>query len=359
MTEGERYAQALHEQLRGRRNKRFYLNPGGKGTAPTLWSLFNEVAPEKLDAPDRAAILAVALTCLAEQGSLTWSRERDGINRDLPLHVTLVQVRQPKPEPKKEVWHPKLNWVDREWASLTERQRELIRCVNSWLRRNPDAEVEPLRERALQIFGEQLDRAELEKELDGPRDSGLFARGLTLDVLCAEVVVPPLQHERIGPGELLLVVENATTWSSLKAVLSRDPGRVGVLAWGAGEAFTASVRAIGQMSGINEVRYFGDLDRSGLWTPAYASRVAGAEGIPEIRPATELIDALLRRGIRGKAKGQHKRTNEQATESIDALVQWLDPQHQGPVREILREARRLPQEWLSRSYLGSTNEWRP
>lgn len=81
---------------------------------------------------------------------------------------------------------------------------------------------------------------------------------------------------------MLLVVENSDTFDSLVTVLrGRNDHRVGLVGWGAGAGFEASVLSIADLGrAVSEVRYFGDLDENGLRIPASAGLIAQGVGLP-------------------------------------------------------------------------------
>jgi hypothetical protein len=219
--------------------------------------------------------------------------------------------------------------------------------VNDWLHDSRDQFVVPARERSLEVFGD-------EKMLDRLAGSALFAAGrLTLELLRCRRVVPRLHCESAGDGDLLLVVENSDTFDSLLTVLlHRGDHRVGLVGWGAGTGFEASVLSIARLERpIAEVRYFGDMDENGLRIPANAATLAEGAGLPSICPATGLYDAMFRRA-HGQA-GQRK----VAAEAASALSAWLDPQHREVAAKLLMEGERLAQEAVGLSYLSRHDDW--
>jgi len=204
-----------------------------------------------------------------------------------------------------------------------------------------------MRERSLEIFRD-------EKALDRLTGTSLFSPGrLDLELLRCRRVAPRLHAESAGSGDILLVVENSDTFDSLLAVLrGNDDHRVGLVAWGAGTGFEASVLSIARLSHlIAEVRYFGDVDENGLRVPASAAVLAAAEGLPPIRPATGLYDALL--GVGVPQAGQRQVTPAAAAD----LVNWLDEDHREPVEELLLAGERLAQEAVGLAYLSQHDQW--
>ncbi|MGH3887718.1 MAG: Wadjet anti-phage system protein JetD domain-containing protein [Pseudonocardiaceae bacterium] len=205
----------------------------------------------------------------------------------------------------------------------------------------------PLRERSLELLGE-------EKALDTLVGTSLFRRGrLTLELLQTYRVTLPLHVISVGPGDVLLVVENSDTFDSLRRALSETPSRVGTLAWGAGAGFESSVLSVASMEpAVREILYFGDLDVAGLRIPAAASRLALQEDLPAVLPATALYTALL---AAGRPRGAQLPLNAQRA---DELVGWLDPYHRQPCRLLLTEGYRIAQEAVGLAYLTATSDWR-
>jgi Protein of unknown function C-terminus (DUF2399) len=263
----------------------------------------------------------------------------------LPRFIGLPRSEDdPRPLPPV-VWHPALFWVPQSHLSRT--QEKTLQLVNRWLYRNRDELVVPSRERSLEIFGD-------EKALDRLIGTGLFGPGrLGFSTLRCRRVAPPLHWERCGNGDLLLVVENSDTFDSVLTVLrDRDYHRVGLVAWGAGTGFEASVLSIGRVvPPIVEVRYFGDLDENGLRVPLNAGALAESHGLPTIRPASGLYTAMLRLGV--PQPGQRKVSAEAATH----LASWLDQDHQGTAMQLLTVGDRIAQEAVGLAHLSRHEDW--
>jgi hypothetical protein len=158
---------------------------------------------------------------------------------------------------------------------------------------------------------------------------------------------------QVGDGPILLVVENSDTFDSLRTVLTDAPGQVGIVAWGAGGAFEASVLSIASIAhDIRDIAYFGDLDARGLQVPANANRLATALGLPHIRPAIGLYTALRNSG--------HRQSGQTSPDSAAAaaLASWLPPQHQAWAIELLTSGARIAQEAVGLTYLTGHDDWR-
>lgn len=369
-TRTERLADELHEALAGRAK-------GGKwcGTKRTRVDLpavrvafvgIYDRAPDE----DADTVLSACLAHLVKLGRVTAFKEdnREKIPLPMGIHLEPITERQPVTVPPAPLWHPDLCEVADVWATAKPMQRARYRAINSWLMTNPDLTRVPLRERALEIFagfGSETDFPVPEKALDGYESGPFFSnRKWVDDVLRVERFVTPLltdrplreigdgYYQRIGTGNLLLVVENsATYWSVVEALPPRHD--LGHIAWGLGNSFTASVRSLVKQTEIAEVRYFGDLDVSGVDIPRRAAATAGKEGLPPVVPAVELYSELLSVGRPWAGK-------EIAADENHArqLVSWLDPRHQDVTVSLLCDGRRIAQEWVGFRHLTRTDKWR-
>lgn len=296
-----------------------------------LWRAFTEAVPSSHGSVDARRMLADAITELAAAGELVPSRATDDGLPPLPRSVKLTRSATTPAEARPvEPWHPELRAADG-----LRTPSEAVRQVNRWLfAGGTRAEVVPLRERALEITGD-------EKAFD----AGLPVP-LTSQILRAERVTLPLHRLPVGDGPVLLVVENADTVHSLVRTLRAEPGPVGAVAWGAGNAFVSSVLSL-VAEPPTAIRYFGDLDAAGLRIPARASALAVSEGLPPVRPATGLYRALLEHGRPAPAAG------------VDhSDVDWLEPGLRGPVRDLFAAGHRLAQEAVGRRVLAADRAWR-
>jgi hypothetical protein len=313
-----------------------------------LWSLLDEVDPTSRMDIRRRRILSelVAELAGAQVVELPSARSYDHIeNPPLPRFLVIRREAAGTRPRKPAVWHPALAWVPR--AGLTRSQEDTIEQVNQWLYQSHDRLTVPSRERSLEVFGD-------EKALDRLVGTVLFGPGrLTLELLRCRRVVPRLHCESAGDGDVLLVVENSDTFNSILTVLrDREDHRVGLVGWGAGTGFEASVLSIPLVGRpISGIRYFGDLDENGLRIPANASTVAQAEGLTPVVPAPGLYDALLQRGVR--RQGQRQLLPDAAAK----LAGWLDPPRRAAAATLLTDGARMAQEAVGLSYLTSHEDW--
>jgi hypothetical protein len=313
-----------------------------------LWVLLDEADPTLGMNARRRTVLADVLAELDAAGVVTRPSERS-YDRDerpeLPLFVTLPRRDRPRAPRRDVVWHPVLDWVPD--SQLAPSQRADLEQVNRWLHGRRKPTPVPLRERSLEIFGD-------EKTLDRLLPTRLFAPDrLTLERLATYRAVVRFTSDLVGSGDLLLVAENSDTFDSLvHALRGRDGHRVGRVGWGAGAAFEASVLSVGLLDPpVADVAYFGDLDEKGLRIPANAAALAAREGLPPIRPASGLYSALL---LRARPAAVRRTI---AAPTATELTAWLDPAHRADVRTLLVGGRRAAQEAVGRDYLTSHDGW--
>jgi hypothetical protein len=177
-------------------------------------------------------------------------------------------------------------------------------AVNHYLKqRRADAESIPHRERALEIFGD-------EKALDPNVRKGLLGGRISLaDLDCFYCPEPLPFHSfslnaRETRGLPLLVVENGCTyWSCCRA--NDSLRRYAAVVYGKGFEACASdqgtaverasdgLRGIEAQVGAAGIRYFGDLDPTGLVIPRRINRYREKEGLPPMSPEIRLYKALL------------------------------------------------------------------
>lgn len=304
---------------------------------PTLWELLLRADPAlRVDARKREVLAEVVEEGVA-QGRLRAPANRKKWSGSPPLPEWVV-VQRREPEKPKTVagrgyfWRPELAWA----ADLRFRSEDLgrLKQVNAWLRDMPaDEPVVPLRERSLEILG---DEKLLEKLMDG---SKFFSKDrLNLGMLRAKIVHPPFVYKVISPAPVVLVVENHHTYDSFARLLDAGSG-VGVVAYGAGEAFIGSVTYVADLpNAVEEINYFGDIDPEGLRIPQAAGRVARSAGLPDVVPAASLYSRLL---TSGKVCPT---SNPVSPETASRLARWLPEAMRSQVESLLIDGQRIAQE---------------
>jgi len=264
--------------------------------------------PDQAQHPERDAMLLKALQELEQSLKLKLpakgSFEKLG-RPPMPLFITLIveSVERQQQAWSEVHWLPALGF----WPDLSESELITAKAINDWMisRRGRFLMV-PLRERALEIFGN-------EKHLDlKARDGALFSGRLPLSAIGAMRVDHPLPY-RIAqaPGQPVLVVENHHTYWSLGEwnLLSR---RFAAVVYGAGNSFCSSGLALQEV--IRETaacgaEYFGDLDPEGINIPLRFNRLNGVQ----LTPALDLYAFLLKHG-REKSPVRRSVADTQAAE---------------------------------------------
>ncbi|HEY7946646.1 MAG TPA: hypothetical protein VID75_03160 [Acidimicrobiales bacterium] len=318
-----------------------------------LWHGAIAVEPDLAAAVDRRARLLAALVRLVDAGiARPLPRRRDAQDTSalpaLPLLVRPVGPparQQPERASLPVGLRPELAAARRLVRPRPDEIATLV-AVNDFLR---DVDLGscavPVRERSLEVFGD-------EKRLDALMSQRLFATGvLTLDLLRCYVVHPPFVYQRISDAPTALVLENHHTYDSVRRVLERSPRDIGVVAYGAGRAFCASVTYLGDLDPpVAGTYYFGDLDAAGL-SIAIGADVAGrAAGTPAILPATGLYRALL--------SSPHRRPGVAVQlAAAESLVAWLPAQLQADATAVLTSGHWLPQEAVGIEALEQLTDW--
>ena len=239
-------------------------------------------------------------------------------------------------------WEPEMKFVAE--ARVMVNPEDLLRLNSFFKSRALERLIVPIKERSLQIFGD-------EKRLDFLLGSALFrADRLSLNLLKCEIVGQPFGWKR-GPIDTgrFLVVENAATWHSY-ARWNAERRIFSAVIYGCGNCFAESVRyladIIAQFPTQQRIFYFGDLDPQGLRIPVEASRKAVGLGLPHVEPALWSYSNLLKIGC-------GREVSFESTEpASDAEFQWLA--HLGePVRKILESGKRLAQEHIGWEFLST------
>ena len=204
--------------------------------------------------------------------------------------------------------------------------------------------VVPIKERSLQIFGD-------EKRLDELLSSALFRPerlNEKRDLRC-EVIGVPLAWKR-GPSvastQPLMVIENAATWHSYCRWNAERNLFSGVV-YGDGNRFADGIRYLpdifDELGGPRRILYFGDLDPQGLRIPQEASNRLHAAGLPPVEPHVWSYRHLLVLG-----NGRRQPCDDDSASST--LCDWLGDCAE-PVRQIFAAGNRLAQEHAGWEFL--------
>lgn len=320
-----------------------------------ILAAFVQACPGTAGTTQGRPVLSALLDELADHNLVELPRGRDGwddAQPPLPRWLRLPLSPAPKTRSTRAtapvVWRRELSWAGA--GQLTTTQIEVLKMINRWLRDTDGDDdrrtVVPMRERSLEIFGD-------EKRLDALAATSLFAPGrLTLATLFAERIPPPLACERVGDGGIVLVIENSDTFQTISSLLAGDCGQVGYVAFGSGHAFEASVAHIRKLVGVTDIAYYGDLDDDGLTIPQRANVSAATLGLPPVRPAASLYQLLIQQDVRGPAP-----------KLVDPLVaerrvSWLHSTVRRQAADILVAGGRLAQEATGTVLLRRDDSWR-
>lgn len=293
------------------------------------------IYPEMLNSPDRQARLLQALQDLEGRGHLSLpaagSWERMG-SPPLPQWVALAREkpRVDAPDYSDVAWAPELGF----WPKLKPMQLADAKAINDFLLRRRDSLTPvPIKERSLEIFGD-------EKRLDALRKgTSLFIGRLSLAALGAFLVPLPLPYRQASaPGKPVLVVENHNSFWSF-GEWNQTTKCYSAVVYGAGEAFRSTGQALGQVLlevGSEGAEYLGDLDPKGVGIPLDFNRESADL---QVRPALNLYRWLLAHG-RTREKLDCRRA---AAESATA---WLGPELGETLAELWAQGLWIPQEAL-------------
>jgi hypothetical protein len=259
----------------------------------------------------RSRVLA-AITSLAEQGRVELPKTRSDVTASPPLPSYLQRPAAPKSVPVETVsvvWHADLTWVAvaENQGLLTSAARRFLGKVSTWLPRRRGVRV-PLRERSLEIFG---DEKELESWVLGP----LFGPDrLSFELLECEPCWPPVEQQIFGDADWL-IIENYTTYVSICRVAARR-GFEGRIVWGSGNQVGTRLSALAA-EGERPVRcwYFGDIDAGGFRAARHACVRAEQLGFDAVVPARGLYRLAATHGSERRVRGNGRASQE--------LIRWI------------------------------------
>lgn len=207
-------------------------------------------------------------------------------------------------------------------------------------------EIVPIKERSLQIFGD-------EKRLDVLLSSSIF-RPDRLDLtkhLGCEIIGVPLAWKR-GPAQAaaqpIIIIENAATWHSY-CRWNSERACFSAVVYGDGNRVVDGVRYLAdifdELGGQRRIFYFGDLDPPGVWIPRNASDGGQKFALPVFEPHAWSYRELLRLGV-----GREQLYDCEPPSA--ALCDWLG-ESAAPSRLLFAAGKRLAQELVSWDFLRS------
>lgn len=239
-------------------------------------------------------------------------------------------------------WAPEMSFVTNMRVGVA--PSDLIRLNEFFLSDGCKRTMVPVKERSLQIFGD-------EKRLDALRATALFKGGLSLPLLRCFVAAEPLGWRR-GPNSNapLLVIENAATWDSY-CRWNNERALFSAVVYGCGNRFADSIARLAEifaeLGGPRPVVYFGDLDPQGVRIPQLASEYAMAANLnlPRVEPHLWSYRELL-------SIGAGKETPCDADPADRRECEWFG-ELAAPVWAVLSKGKRLAQEHIGWEFLAA------
>lgn len=315
---------------------------------PHVQELFTSVRPRTSEHADRRRELYSDLQALATAGRVRLPRQERSWDHSaappLPKFVTVTPLALPRSTATRirgaaVGWRPEMHWAARERDWSPRRAADLI-AINRFLSDAAQRPVVPLRERSVQLFG---DEKRLGALLADPR---VFGPGrLTLDLLRTHRTSPPFISRACSANRSdALIVEN---WDTFVTLAEHGPP-VGTVLYGAGAHVTAALPSL-IVEPPSALWYFGDVDVAGLTMAARADTTARELDLPPVRPAKALYRLLLEHGV-----PQPTGTRHRSSETLDAASRWLDDEElEAGVRTLLEGDHRLAQEQVGVELLAS------
>jgi Uncharacterized protein conserved in bacteria C-term(DUF2220) len=319
---------------------------------PSLYRRF----PECRNVSGALSLLRKSIDRLAIEGALTLPKGPALYDES---HVARLPhwVQKTKPAPTPATPPAPLHPLLRTGHGLGRRSAAKIAALNDFLRRRPDtlAVTAPSRERSLMIFGH-------DKMLDAAKDGVVqsFPDGhvLTLtDLGCrrieAHLCFMPLQGPAIRREALL--IENLTTYDSVIAWNERTR-TYPVVILGNGSAVSNAPQRVCEIAaryGADSVRYFGDIDFSGLRIAADLARTLSVLGGLQCLPLAAAYSWLARYGRPVPAKMDEARDEAgRLAARHDEIAAWLgDDAVMAVAKRVIAKRRYIPQEWLGADVL--------
>lgn len=248
---------------------------------------------------------------------------------------------------REHAWQPALAFLRENRVNLSFAELRQIDVFLENLRNGHP--VVPIKERSLQIFGD-------EKRMDLLTDSSLFREGrLSLAQLGCKLAPEPLGWRRGQPSvpqeAPVLVVENCATWHSFTR-WNETAARYRAVVYGRGNAFVDSVSMMpdlfAELGGVGPIHYFGDLDAAGIRIARRAHEEAMRSGLPAIEPALDWYRALL-------ARSSASVRDESGAVADEADFNWMG-ELDAATRALLGSNQRLAQEHIGWEFLLGRSE---
>lgn len=260
----------------------------------------------------------------------------------LPEWVSRTHTRKVVEHANDIIWSPELSFL----ANTKKRSDSPWIAVDAWLKKNRGKQLnkKPLRERSLDIFGD-------EKALDALVATTPFKNGLiACETFCCYYVPEPIPWVP-GPigseSKSGICIENATTYDTL-CRFNKDVGLWGFVAYGRGNNFAAMAEGIVQVLesyGHSRLMYFGDADHEGIEIAA-----RGAKRLLESGILLELDHRLYNLLV----KFGHVVPSKTGGEVSEDAARLLAEAELSSLSDMFMHYQRIAQEWAGVETLKTT-----
>jgi hypothetical protein len=310
-----------------------------------IWSAFSETYSQLPEGVEQRRCLMTLLNELEASGEVklpvrhgkSWDRSS---NVATPSWLDIPQEQKRRStEWRSYPWHPQLQWV-LERTQLSAEQFQFLKQVQKGLVGNWYSQLAPLKYRSLQLTGD-------EKKLISLCKSQLFGEGrLSFSMLGCDPEILPMVIERVGDESSLLIFENAAPYMvARRALLSMDSKPVGHIAYGSGHQVSKSIEYLQFFTPrITQILYVGDLDSRGIYIASKLQRLASANGLPTVLPASTIHRQMLTAAAELNSPNGWPDNSEPAKASGDWIFDFLAEDSRDSVRKIVESRRRIPEE---------------
>lgn len=309
---------------------------------------------------------------LPEEDSSTKLKKWD-LKLGLPKKIILIREEKPKKyNTELERIKNETAWEPTKIAAIAPnlnklKDAEMALAINDYLKYRPaNPTLIPVRERALQLFGD-------EKALDNCRENrGLFNNQLQLASLDCFYCPEPLPFEPLAlfdkgltSNKPLLIVENANTYFSCYQA-NQQLQQFSAIVYGKGKRLSSdtycdSLASIEILLSATDVYYFGDIDVEGFKIPKGIATIRAKSGQSPLKPAVDLYQTLLTKGkttdvrlIKNKPKNMSMKEVEEEEKKLQKAIDNL--------KKDVATLKSWLQQWLGESladqYLEQSTEKR-
>jgi hypothetical protein len=302
------------------------------------WTAFASAYPHLITASDAREKLLQILQSLTAQGEIGLPKGKHGWDFSTkPGLPNWIQILHPvKAKERKQMaeipWPPELRFASNLNSTI---HLETLLKIKGWLARGGrNAEPVPIKERSLEIFGD-------EKKLDKLLKTNLEAH-ITVNLLRCYPVHPALTWKsgKASQAGAVLILENLSTFHSFVR-WNEVQKCYAACVYGAGLSIQKTfenLKEVLQQIAAEEILYFGDLDAVGLSIPRQLGDMTIELGLPSVRPAsrwyTLLVESFSEERVTKKTPGPYS----------SADLNWLEEPVRSQALQIFEKGYRVPQE---------------